>query len=413
MKKSRAAHPAIFGVIVILTSACGSGAAQSSGSLSGMATVSPVPSSAAPSVSPVRSTPLAAPVPTRPAAISSNATFSLLAARQPTGFKSPITCSGPIGPSDPVAVVRIGAAFETVLRDYATVSNPRSACRLGGPQDIPAQLIDARHVVIGTDAGVYAVVDLPTLRYHWFKLPTLPAKSSSFIAVSPKLDQVLWLASDLTKYEVHITTRAGDHLVATLPNQMNGICGSWGSSSGAYTRSGQHLFVLVQPHANALNSLLVLQGQTPLLSLIPPLAGWGPGANPTMAVWSPTADTLFYLRGGDVWKWTPGSKPQRFLADVSWSYPTITPDGNHLAYEVSGNVYLVDLARAGSPSPKLIGKGRIGPVFLNSSQLWETAPLGCTAPQPRNVIYDITTHTEAPSIIDNVFAVWPATSSNW
>ena len=213
---------------------------------------------------------------------------------------------------------------------------------------------------------MYAVVDLPSLRYHWFKLPTLPAKSSSFITVSTKLDQVLWLASDATKYEVHLTTRAGDHLVATLPNQINGICGPWGSSSGAYTRSGDHLFVLTQPHAEALNSLVVLQGQTPVLSLIPSAAGWGLEANPTMAVWSPTAETMFYLRGGDVWRWSPDSKPQRFLARTSWSYPTIAPDGKHLAYELSGNVYLVDLGHAGSPSPKLIGKDRIGPVFLQT-----------------------------------------------
>jgi len=132
-----------------------------------------------------------------------------------------------------------------------------------------------------------------------------------------------------------------------------------------------------------------------------------------MAVWSPITETLFYQRGGDVWQWTPGSKPQRFLAGVYWLFPSIAPDGAHLAYEVSGNVYLVDLAHAGSPSPRLIGKGRIGPVFLNSSQLWETEPIGCTGPQPRNLIYDITTRTVAPSIIHNVFGVWPATSSNW
>src|SRR4029077_4359053 len=154
-------------------------------------------------------------------------------------------------------------------------------------------------------------------------------------------------------------THAGDRLIAILPNQMNGICGQFGDSGGgAYTRSADHLFVLSQPHAHALNSLLVVRGQTPLLSLIPPVAGWGPGGNPATAVWSPIMETLFYQRGSDVWQWTPGSKPQRFLAGVSWSFPTITPDGAHLAYEVSGNVYLIDLAHAGSP--KLIGKGRIG-----------------------------------------------------
>jgi hypothetical protein len=287
---------------------------------------------------------------------------------------------------------------------------------------IPVQLIDARHVVIDggptdptvprTGNATYAVVDLPALRYHWFQLPQVPAKSSAFIAVGPRLDQVLWLAGDETRYAVHITTRAGDHLVASLPNQVQGICGNYGSKWGAYTRSGDHLFVLSQPHAAALNSLLVVQGRTPVLSLIPPSSGWATDANPTMAVWSPVAETLFYLRGNDVWKWTPGSKPQRFLVGVNWSYPTITPDGAHLAYEVfPGDVYLLDLAHGGRP--ELVGKARIEPVFLNSSQLWTTQPIGCIGPPPTPLIYNVNTRTQAPTIIDSVFGVWPATSSNW
>jgi len=312
-----------------------------------------------------------------------------------------------------------------VLRDYANLGSPRSACRFGSGYHavIPVQLIDARHVVINgptdptvprTGNATYAVVDLPALRYHWFQLPQIPAKSSAFIAVGPKLDQVLWLTTNQagTQNEVHISTRTGDHLVATLPDELNGICGDYGSKSGAYTPSGEHLFVLNQPHANALNSLLVIQGQTPVFSLVPPPAGWGPDANPTMAVWSPVTETLFYLRGNDVWKWTPVSKPQRFLAGVNWSYPTITPDGAHLAYEVfPGNVYLVDLVHGGRP--ELVGKGRIAPVFLNSSQLWTTQPIGCTGSQPTPLIYNVDTRTQAPTIIDSVFGVWPATSSNW
>jgi len=104
---------------------------------------------------------------------------------------------------------------------------------------------------------------------------------------------------------------------------------------------------------------------------------------------------------------------------VSWYYPTIAPDGAHLAYAVTRpdglhNVYLIDLAHGGSP--RVIGKGtRNLPVFLTSSALWyrSDSPMGCTGPMNKPLIYDIASGSESASIIDQVFAVWPATSSNY
>jgi hypothetical protein len=81
--------------------------------------------------------------------------------------------------------------------------------------------------------------------------------------------------------------------------------------------------------------------------------------NPAMTVWSPTSETLFYRQGGEIWKWTPAGGTQRYLTGVTWLRPTISPDKGHLASvprpDGLHNVYLVDLARAGSQ--RLIGSG--------------------------------------------------------
>lgn len=354
---------------------------------------------------------------------SSDNLFALLPAPQPADYASQITCTGAIGASDPVAIVRLQAAVEgtgdVVLRDYADASSSRTACTFG--LESIAQLIDARHVVIYGN-GAMAVVDLPEVRYHWFQVPD----RGSFLAVGPKLDQVLWMTyhtEGAGTDTIYLSTRAGNQVIATLPTPGRGRCGipEMDSKVAAYTLSGSHLFVLNQP-VPVMNSLVVVAGETTVLSVIPPSAGWPPGANPLMALWSPTSETLYYGQGGDIWKWTAASDPQLFLPHVAWVQPTISADGAHLAYSVlrsdglAHDVYLVDLAHGGSP--QRIGDGaRKLPVFVNSTQLWfksEGKNYGCAgAEAEKPLIYNIVDGSEAPSIIYQVLNVWPATSSNF
>ncbi|MDP9467742.1 MAG: hypothetical protein M3P32_03225 [Chloroflexota bacterium] len=353
--------------------------------------------------------------------------FPIMPATQPADFTSPISCSGPIGATDPVAAVHLHGTEDNtlVLRDYADPGNPRTVCDFG--QYWPIQILDARHVVIGAAssfAPVYAVVDLPEVRYHWFQLPTTsPPVTTQFLAVSPGLDQIAWMTSDLETTDtdvVHITTLAGDKVIATLVNHNEGRCGTADDSSFAgYTRSGNHLFVLDQPYPQEA-ALLVVEGETLVFSVIPPAGDWPFGANPAMAVWSPTSETLYYRQGTDVWKWAGGSTPERWLTGVTWYYPTISADGRYLAYVVMRpdgfhDAYLVDLAGGGSPE-KIGGGGRNQPVFVNATQLWYRAegpgePCGPSGVGP--LIYNVVDGSESSSIIDFVFRVWPATSSNW
>lgn len=356
-----------------------------------------------------------------PSAHSATATFDLLPPPAgPPAVDLQISCNRPIGSSDPVAIVQLHDG-STVLRDYVDVAHPVTACVFGVPQ-LLNQLIDAQHVVVfsGQGKALYAVVDLPQVKPHWFQLPP-QTEAPSLLAVGSTLDAVAWMSADLASNtdQIHITTRAGDHVVASLPNPHGGRCGSSGDSKTAgYTRSGKDLFVLDQP-IPTLNSLLAVQGERALLRLAPDSGPWPAGAQPAMAVWSPTTETLYYRKGGDVWSWTPAGGSKMFLPGVSWYYPTISPDGRHLAFaELESNglhtVSMVDLPPTSRPIH--VGNGnRTLPVFLNSTQLWfkseSQGPCGPGGNQP--LVFDLTDNSESASIIDMPVAVWPATSSNF
>ena len=312
---------------------------------------------------------------------------------------------------------------EVVLRDYADPANPRTVCRFAQTNSRIVQVIDARHVVI-EHSGAYAVVDLPDVSYHWFQLPSgQEGVNSSFIAVSPGLDSVLWTSTEgdynvgRGTRHIHITTASSDEVVASIPVPLGGRCGSpEDSRGGAYTHSGMHAFALDQPIAGH-NALVAFEGMTAMLSVIPGEAGWDDGQDPAMAAWSPTAETLYYRQGNDVWRWTPGSDPTVFLAGVKWYHPTFSPNGRHIAYAVPRedgphDVYLVNLDEGSGP--QLIGQSRNQPTFLNDEQLWyrSEGEAICGPGGDMPLIYSLTDSLEAPSVIDQVIGTWPATGSN-
>jgi hypothetical protein len=370
-----------------------------------------VPASSSPTASPSAS------------ARSTSALFDLLPpSGGPPAVNLGITCSRPIGASDEVAIVQLHDGT-TVLRDYADIGHPLTACSFGKTR-YGLQLIDAHHVLLpGGDlvplrSNLYAVVDLPQVRAHWFHLP---GELPTLLAVAPDLGGVAWLSPDLSANtdQIHLTTHAGDKVVASLPNPHGGRCGSpEDSNRAAYSRSGKHLFVLDQPIPN-LNSLLVLEGERVALRLAPDSGRWGTGAQPAMALWSATSDTLYYRKGADVWNWTSAGGAQKFLPGTSWFYPTISSDGRHLAFAEEGQDYLHTVSMVDLPPvsrPIQIGNGkRTLPAFLNTKQLWfkseSPGPCGSGGNQP--LIYDLSDSSESPSIIDSPDSVWPATSSNF
>jgi hypothetical protein len=389
-----------------------------------------VPGTAGPTVAAASGTPASSLSPSKGPAASgvsgAQGPFSILPGAKPAEFNPTVSCTGSIGATDPVALVQMHATVPfsgpVVLRDYADPSKPRTVCTFGNTAFAIVQLIDARHMVIASDTGAYAIVDLPAVRFRWFQLPVSPGSDSQLIAVSPALDRVAWKAvrpGGSATDVIHVATTGGDRVVSTLPDTNTGRCSaSTDSTPGAYTRSGSALFVLDEPLPEI--SLLVVKGETVAFSDVSPAGTRAPATRPLFALWSPTSETLYYVQDGDVWRWTPSVGRTRYLTGVSWTSATISPDGAHLAYSIQRSdglhdIFLVDLLHGGPPVR--IGKGpRVGPAFLNSNQLWympDNRGGGCTGEAPQApLVYNLTNGSESPSIIENVRRIWPATSTH-
>jgi hypothetical protein len=322
--------------------------------------------------------------------------------------------------SDPVAVISLNREENRfILRDYSDAAAPRTLCQFG-LNVVVSQLIDSRHIVIEylpNSVTYMAVVDLPAVHYHWFQLPS--ATHNQFLSVASQLDEIAWLSYDMTNDTdlVHLTGRSYDLVVATLPDRHGGRCGSPDDArQGAYSPSGRHLFVLDQQDPRNTSLLVVGQGKR-LLLISPPTGGWPEGGEPNMAVWSHTSETLYYRAGGNVLRWQPDSGAQSFLPGVRWYYPTISPDGAHLAYAVprpSGmhDVFMIDLRQGGS-TQHIGGGARNTPVFLTSTWLWyrTDGQGGCGPSGSRPLIYDLSDGAESSTVVEEVLAVWPATST--
>lgn len=388
-----------------------------------LVTASPVPVAATPAIPPSPAPSTAAP--TVPATLgpgpSSSASTFLSAAEPRTDLDLGISCDGPIGEGDIVAIVDLDPTDEErlSLRDYADIANPRTVCTM---KVRPTALIDARHIVVqhcptGEPCSL-VIVDLPEVQFHWYRPPVPWDFRQELVAISPRLDSVAWISTneDYTRRSVHVADASGDHAIADLA-EVGGRCGSPDDSNiGRYTRDGSHVFVLDQPIAPS-NRLFVAEGHDLRFSLVPPANGtWAQDEYPAMALWAPTSPTLFYRQDGDVLRWTPAGGVESFLPGVRWTSPSLTPDGRHLAYAVPNgtghDVFLMDPTKPGSQ--KRIATGRAGPTFVNDRQLWYVSetPGDCTGGgQPKRLIYDIETGKEASSIIDSVAFIWPGTSA--
>jgi hypothetical protein len=358
--------------------------------------------------------------------------FAVLGA-EPARYDGTIACSGAIGDRDPLAIVEraTGEVSTSSLVDFADPARPRVACTLG--KAFAVDLIDAHHLVVQAPqvGDLFAIVDLPEVRYHWFRIP---ASAGSFpgevLAVAPTLDEIAWnevRPGDGPVDRIHLATVGRDQVIATLPDTNEGSCG-WPTDSNraAYTRSGSALFVLDEPHPEV--SLIVVKDGRVALSLVG-TAKARLESRPLQVLWSATSETLFWTQGVDVWRWTDARGRGVYLAGVTWSSATISPDGTELAYDVivghaegaNGgppsslrDVYLVDLAGAGKPVR--IGQGHAGwPVFLDDGQLWylrESQAGGCGEWGLTPAIHDLASGTDALTDIDRVDQIWPATGTN-
>ena len=398
----------------------------SSGPGSPTASASSVVASASPSVE-ATAQPTVQPTPTPAPPTATDATFSLLPADPPTRGQPQVSCQGDIEPTDQVAVVELRSdrvSGPVVLRDYRDPAKPTTVCALGKRSGWSYSIVDARHLLAQDfdcyrNQCVFAVIDVPEVRYHWFALSDTPDDYEDLMGVSPDLDAVAWRSSTYDDplvgdpRSVYVTRAGGTRVVGHLPPSGGGFCGGphfWSD----YARSGAYFYLLDYESGNQA-VFQVYHGVRRVFSLR--TEGNGSPMSPSVPIWSPIDDALYYVRTGDIWRWTPEAGAKRFMPGVAWNGVTISPDGRYLAYSApadggSDNTYLVDLT-APSSEPEIIGRRREAPRFLTDTQLWlqpEPAGPGCVGPEPPPpVIYDIDEVSESPSIIRRVLSTWPAT----
>jgi hypothetical protein len=404
--------------VSILVAACGGPAASPTFRL---------PTLPASSGSPPVVTPAA---PSASSRTSYGGSLAVLPADPRPDFDREIACNGTIGDTDPVVLVTVPAATadedeHVELRDLADPAQPRTVCTFGSANGIyDAWLLDARHLVISDQAAepraLFAVVDLPDVRFRWFELPPGTGWGPELLTVGPNLDRVLWNdvhAGGGDVDEIHLATGDDDQVIATAPDPNQGRCGQASdSSTGRYARTGPEAYVLTQP-MDGWQSLIVVDGDRAAVVAAPPSGGWAAGQAPQMAVWSPAQEELFWSQGGDAWRWTPDTGKKRVLRGVTWFDPTISADGRWLAYAAGqdggpGDLFVWDLHAAGAP--KKIASSASSPRFLDATQLWYLTgeSMGdCTGTASTPVVDDLRTGRVAASDIPAVLSAWPATSA--
>lgn len=369
----------------MLVSVCGNPPSHSSGSAPG----------ATPTSSPLFS-------------LNPNQFGHLPAANPPTLTSTlPISCTGDVATTDPVAVVTISGRTGEFLRDYVDEANPQNFCSFGQGIAV-SEILDPHHVVI--TKPVAAVVELPSGRA--FELGI----GGQLVGVAPDLSQVLW-DSGTSPPTLHDSWDAGNveiqqYAVAGKP------CSNADTASrlGAFSRDAHFGYALWDQGPATSTYLNLVGNRAPVFALVPPAGGWGRLGGPRMAVWSPVSDALYYEQQGSIWRWTSATGASRLKAGLQWIDPAISPDGTHIAYAVRGSnglsiVHVMD-ATSGADQGTVSSDGRQQPFFLTDDFIWlRSDERGCAVGNPSTFVYDLRDQTETQSSLDQVWATWPSTSA--
>jgi hypothetical protein len=335
--------------------------------------------------------------------------FGHLPAASPATLTSilPISCTGDVGNTDPVAIVTIQGRTGVFLRDYADEASPQNFCSFGESVTVTG-ILDPHHVVISSP--VAAVVELPSAQV--FELGI----GGKLVAVASDLSQVMWVSRS-SPPTLHDSWDAGNVVVQVYPAAAT-TCADADtvSRSGAFSRDGHNGYALGDQGPKTASYLNVVGNRAPVFALVPPGGGWGRLGGPRMAVWSPVSDQLYYERQGSVWRWNPAAGAAQLKPGVSWIDPAISPDGTKIAYAVRGSngvsiVHIIDAA-SGVDQGTVSADARSRPFFLTNDLIWlKGDQKGCSAGNRSTFVYDLRDQTETQSSLDQVWATWPSTSA--
>ena len=328
------------------------------------------------------------------------------------------SCSG--GPAAQEALITLPGSSHPVLADVTDPVHPKTICTISGGSWTPQLVTQGMISWFATQGSpgspglsVIATLDMFSgtsgLAASW----TGGGFLDGLLGWSPDQSTLVYITSDGTAVNVHLTTGAGDRVLATYaavpargvnPNEDDAFIGF--SPDGAYFAfsqtftGGDHLTVWSR------SGIVFTQ------------------ANATMASWGSTGSKLYFRQpnGSVIYVWdsagASGNRSQAFGQQFGWIRPRADAGDDYLAFTVrdSSGIPHVWLYGHGGRAGGQLPNERSTPSFLNSATVFlvEEGPCGSscgigpsTQPDGKTFTYSIATQTEAASTITSVLGAWP------
>ena len=338
---------------------------------------------------------------------AANATASPTSAPTPSG--SPLT-----GVCDPThrcfALVTLRGSDTIVVRDVTDIDHPKTVGALA-PVSQPEFASGSALSYVDYEAGQLVRISFDGSS----KVVVASDQFAGYVTWANDASRVVYLAADSSsQMAVHEVSGTTNRVFATVPAIPGVGCESLSSCPIdvwdvrlSYSPDGKYVSFIssvVKPSFRVWSSDGTLLRSSDLTS-------------ESMSVWSGSG--LFFRDANGVEVWRDGITSP-FLAGVAWIRPKASPAGGLIVYSSRdalhwSHSYVVDTLTG---KVRDLGRAHADPVFLNSRYVWyrdERACLptdGCPAgvagvPSGSTQIFDLVTGLAFPSVITDVYDVWP------
>jgi hypothetical protein len=329
---------------------------------------------------------------------------------------TPFSCSGvsqpsaefpPSAPSNRnLALVRLGGANQTVVRDVTDINHPSTVAVLDIPSRSPV-FVSATDVSWSWDDMISNIY-----RHRFASKPTLVAQCSWLFDWSSGGTSMVYVFADERGTTIHQRIGGRDQVLGSIPNLPVIGCDSQSCVDNwdfrlLYSPDGTEIS-LVEGIGESVFRIWTADGK-----LLKSVDSKSPM---TMSVWS--GSSLYFRDAAGVEAWHKGTT-SLILPGVAWISPKASSGGGQIVYTVreTSGLPSVNVLDTASGKARLLVRSRSGAVFLTPRNIWyrgerlcaagDQCPTGPTIATGKTYIYDLQTGLEMESIITDVADVWP------
>ena len=326
------------------------------------------------------------------------------------------SCVGPVPVNHALALVTLIGSDRTVVRDVSNPARGQTVCtfavRLENARFVSATRVG--YVLVG--GGAAAAIYVADLAAGTSRLViTVPDGILGLPAWSPDGNSFSYVDSGRNSGpEWHLITSGTDRTLITLPiEKLVDTNPDWADLYLSFSPDGTKVAFLQRLAASPTGDPFATLDISDLSGA--PLIHVG---GVTMATWSKRY-LYFYDNGLDIVRFfQPGTTVLGGVGlSPQWIQPSSSPDGRYIAYtsQLSSGAHHVRLWDTTSSDNALSPGPRVGAVFLSQDLIWyaeETpcqsiCPMGGPAQTGKTFIYELSSGTEAASVISFVYDSWP------